>query len=90
MSGFDVDPELLDAVARRLQRAGEIDLGGAAPAPEAGEVSGDVGAVLAHLLRGLGELAAGVTAAGDTVAGNAADYRAEDAAVGEALRGGNR
>lgn len=88
MSDFTVDPAALDAVAQRLQQAGAIDIGAAAPAPDAGEVSADVGAVLAHLVRSLGELAAGVTAAGDAVAAGAADYRAEDQAVARSLTEG--
>lgn len=88
MSDFTVQPDLLDAVARRLQQAGAIDIGAAAPAPDAGEVSADIGAVLAHLLQSMGELAAGTTAAGDAVAAGAAEYRTEDADTARSLPSG--
>lgn len=88
MSDFAVHPELLDAVARRLQQAGAIDVSPAAPAPDAGAVSADVGAVLSHLLQSMGELAAGTTAAGDAVAAGAAEYRTEDADAARYLTSG--
>lgn len=87
MTEFTVDPAALDQVARRLRDAGVVDIGAVA-APDAGEVSGDVGAVLGHLLQSLGELVAGVTAAGDAVAAGAADYRAGDEANARSLTGG--
>lgn len=87
MTGFGVDPALLDAVAARLDAAGAATVEGVGePAvPDAGEVSGEVGALMAHLVAQAAELAGGLTVAGEGVAASSAGYRTQDAAVAAAL-----
>lgn len=87
MTGFGVDPVQLDAVAARLDAAGAAAVEGVGEpvVPDAGEVSGEVGTLMAHLVAQAAELAGGLTAAGHGVAASSAEYRTQDAAVTAAL-----
>jgi hypothetical protein len=87
---FDVDPALLGGIAGRLRRAGdELDaLGGSMPdTPDAGEVSGALGAVLAHLAAGAGNLVVGLREVGDRVTSSRDGYVDADTDAARGYRG---
>lgn len=76
-SGFTADPAQMETMASTLRNAGlTLDsVGSSAPsAPDAGEVTADIAAVIGHLANSAGELVVGVAAAGDAVAQGGADY----------------
>ncbi|MGH3972992.1 MAG: hypothetical protein ACRDS9_06675 [Pseudonocardiaceae bacterium] len=81
-SGFKVDPALMETMAGTLRNAGlALDSAGngAPTAPDAGDVTADIAALIGHLTNSAGELVVGVTAAGDAIARGGEDYlEAED------------
>jgi hypothetical protein len=82
--GYEVDPVVLTEVATILRDVGEaLDTAGreAPGVPDAGPVSGDMGALMAHLAAAAGELVVGAGAAGDQVAKGGRTYaETEDSA----------
>jgi hypothetical protein len=86
--GFEVVPDFLAEMANALRSAGR-KLGGIdidATAPDAGEATGDLAAVMAALLASTAELVDGVTFAGAGVAATAAEYQAQEQANASRLR----
>lgn len=67
----------MESLASTLRNAGVnlAAVGDSIPAnPEAGEVSAEMTAVLAHFVGSAGELITGVTAAGDQIAAGGGEY----------------
>ncbi|MET0418356.1 MAG: hypothetical protein ABW022_20285, partial [Actinoplanes sp.] len=67
----DAELPVLDALSARLRRSGDsLDAagGGAPGVPDAGDVAAMMGAVVAHLSAGAGEMVVGLKEAGDQVA----------------------
>jgi hypothetical protein len=86
----DTDLGTLDAMASRLDQAADaLDaVGGRAPGlPDAGEVSGLIGAAIAHLTESAGNLVLGMKGAGEAVVQARRDYAARDQAAAASLRG---
>ena len=84
------DPNTLQALAQRLRSAGESldSCGGEAPdAPDAGPLSGDLAAVIAHLAGGAGQLVVGLHAASEAVRQSREEYLNSDQAAGQRLGG---
>lgn len=84
---FYVEPGELDGVARRL-RSGSDSLEGASsppPAPEAGDCTAPIAAVLAYLTESTAGVVEGVGAAGDAVAECNSDYLEADRNEAEAM-----
>jgi S-adenosylhomocysteine hydrolase len=91
MSGqTDVDLSALDALSSRLRVAADaLDAaGGGAPGmPNAGDVSGIMGAAIAHLTHSAGNLVLGMKAAGAEVAQARSQYAGRDQAAAARMRG---
>jgi hypothetical protein len=86
----DADLSALDAMAGRLgESADALDaVGGKAPGvPDAGEVSGIIGATIAHLTESAGNLVLGMKGASEAVARARRDYAGRDQAAAETFRG---
>ncbi len=89
-SELHADPHALQAIAGRLRQAGEtLDAAGrgAPPTPDAGDVTPDLAALLAHLTGGAGNLVVGLKEAGDRVDQARAAYQSSDAAAAQSLGG---
>lgn len=87
---LSVDAVLLDAIADRLNRAGDsVDATGASapPPPDAGRGTAVVSDVLARLCAGAATLAGGLRGTGSRVAEANQLYAQEDFAAGQNLRG---
>jgi hypothetical protein len=81
---------VLDSVSTRLSRSGAAldEAGGGAPGvPDAGEVAAMMGAVVAHLSDGAGEMVVGLKTAGEQVALARQAYASGDAAAASSFRG---
>ena len=86
----DADLGALDAMASRLdQSADALDaVGGKAPGlPDAGEVSGIMGAAIAHLTESAGNLVLGMKGASEAVTLARRDYAGRDQAAATSFRG---
>ena len=86
----DVDLAGLDAMAGRLVRSADaLDaVGGKAPGvPDAGEVSGILGAAIAHLTESAGNLVLGMRGASEEVSRAGRDYAGRDRAAADSFRG---
>ncbi len=89
--GFSLDGTL-QGLASTLRAAGTTlgGIGAAPPAPDAGEVTGDMAMLMVEFTERAAELVLGVSTAGDDVAtGSEAYMSMEDAAV-QGLRAGMR
>ncbi len=78
--GIEADPAVIGNVASGLRGAGD-DLNGSAtqpPEPVAGEITGFIGATLAVLCEGVGNVAASASALGDAVAEGKTEYETRD------------
>ena len=87
---LDVDLNSLDAITVRLSQAAEaLDAaGGNVPGlPDAGDVSGIMGAAIAHLTESAGNLVSGLAGASEQVAAARRDYVARDQSSADSLRG---
>lgn len=87
---FVTDPEEMGLAGMRLRDAGRVvdATGTRAPAtPQAGVVTGEMTAVLEHLVGSAGELAVGVTAAGEAVLRASSGYLTQDEAAARAFQG---
>lgn len=76
-SGFQTDPAVMATMASTLQNAAlALDSAGsnAPSAPDAGDVTAHITAVIGHLTNSAGELVVGVAAAGDAVAQGGEHY----------------
>lgn len=90
MDRTQVDLPVLEALAGRLRNAGDHldEIGGRAPgAPDAGEVTALMVAVMAHLTEGAGNLVQGLREAGARVGRAQQAYERQDAATGRDLQG---
>jgi hypothetical protein len=88
--GTDVDLPTLEEIARRLSTSGDaLDaLGKSAPGvPNAGDVSGLMGGVIAHLTECAGNMVVGMKAASDEVSKSRQEYVSKDHAAAQSLRG---
>jgi hypothetical protein len=90
--GCDTRAELpvMDAMASRLSQSGDhLDaIGKGAPGvPNAGEVAGMMGAVIAHLSDCAGDMVVGMKGAGEEVAQARKSYAAQDARAAQSLQG---
>ncbi|GAA2781724.1 hypothetical protein [Saccharopolyspora taberi] len=88
MSGFEVDPGVLDGISSRLQNASaDVDaLGKAVPGPpDAGDGGPAVTGILAHLVENASALVLGLAGAGDDITETNKTYQAQDAAAGYEL-----
>jgi hypothetical protein len=88
--GTDADLPALAAIARRLsQSADELDeLGENLPSlPNAGDVSGVMGSVIAHLTEIAGNMVVGMKAASDQVTKSHQDYASNDRAAAQSFWG---
>ena len=88
--GTGADLPGLAAMARRLGEAADaLDAAGrSSPGiPRAGEVSGIMGAALAHLTENAGNVVLGMKGAGEEVARARQDYASQDRAAAQSLRG---
>jgi hypothetical protein len=84
------DLPAMDVMARRLSQGGDgLDaVGNGAPGvPNAGEVSGVMGAVIAHLAGCAGDMVLGMKGAGDEVTQARQAYAAQDAGAAQSFRG---
>jgi hypothetical protein len=89
-SGFKADPALMETMAGTLRNAGlALDSAGngAPTAPDAGDVTADIAALIGHLTNSAGELVVGVTAAGDAIAQGGADYLEAEGSGRQSFRG---
>jgi hypothetical protein len=87
---IDVDLAALETMAGRLvQSANALDeTGGTAPGvPDAGDVTGIVGAAIAHLTESAGNLVVGMMAAGEQADAARRAYAARDQASADSFRG---
>jgi hypothetical protein len=87
--GTDVDLAVLDTLAARLRNAGRtLDAAGAgAPGvPDAGDVSGLMGEVIARLAESAGNLVVGLAEAADRLEQTRRGYAEQDAAAAQAGR----
>ncbi len=88
--GTEAALPVLDALAARLSGSGAAldEAGGGAPGvPDGGEVAARMGAVVAHLSDGAGEMVLGLKEAGDQVALARQAYASGDAAAASMFRG---
>ncbi|RZU51600.1 hypothetical protein EV385_3431 [Krasilnikovia cinnamomea] len=88
--GTDVDLAALDALAARLRTSGDnLDtVGNGAPGiPDAGELSGAMGELIAHLSEGAGNLVVGLKEAADRVELSRRGYAERDAGVAQTFAG---
>lgn len=84
------DLPTLDSLATRLSQSGASldEAGGGAPGvPDGGDVAGIMGAVVAHLSAGAGEMVIGLKEAGDQVAQARQAYASGDAGAAASFRG---
>ncbi|MGA6165682.1 hypothetical protein [Amycolatopsis magusensis] len=89
MSGYEVDPGVLDGIASTLRDASsDVDsLGASAPGtPDAGDGTPAITGILARLVDNAGQLVIGAAAAGDAVAQGNAGYDSNEAAAGADLQ----
>jgi hypothetical protein len=89
-AGTDADLPTLEEIARRLSASGDaLDaLGKSAPGvPAAGDVSGVMGGVIAHLTESAGNMVVGMKAASDEVSKSRQEYASKDEAAAQSLRG---
>lgn len=85
-----VDLVTLEAISERLTRAANTldETGRTAPAmPEAGDVSGIIGAAMGHLIESAGNLALGMMGAGEQADAARRTYAAHNQAAAESIRG---
>ena len=82
-------PTLASIAARLSQAADALDgVGTASPGtPDAGEVSGMMGAAIAHLAESAGNIVLGMKGAGEEVTAARRDYAAADGSAARSLRG---
>jgi len=88
--GTDAEPAVLDSIARRLSQSGDAldGLGTSAPGvPDAGDVSGMMGGVIAHLAEAAGNMVVGLKTAGDEVAKSRQEYAGKDQAAAQSFGG---
>ncbi|WP_199433562.1 hypothetical protein [Qaidamihabitans albus] len=87
MNGYRVDPGLLEGLAGTLRNAGNslLDAGGPPPPPDAGELSGQMGELMAAFVDGAAELVTGAVAAGDAVAAGGTSYADNEVAAANQL-----
>jgi hypothetical protein len=88
--GTQADLPAMDSVAARLSRSGDaLDAtGSTAPGvPDAGEVAGMMGAVIAHLTGCAGDMVIGLKGAGEEVAKARQAYATQDNAAARSFRG---
>lgn len=88
--GTEAELPVLDSLAARLTQSGAaLDaVGSGAPGvPDAGDVAAMMGAVVAHLAGGAGEMVVGLKEAGEQVAQARQAYAAGDAATAQSFRG---
>lgn len=86
----DADLPALDTIARRLSEAADAldSAGRASPGmPKAGEVSGIMGAAIAHLTDSAGNIVLGMKGASEEVAQARQDYAARDRSAANSFRG---
>jgi hypothetical protein len=87
-NGFNADPGLIQGLGKKL-RSGSDSLnnlaGGVPGVPDAGDMSGIMGAVIAKQVQAAGELATGVGAAASVLADNARSYDESDQQAKRAL-----
>jgi hypothetical protein len=85
----DVDLAVLDSVTSRLRSCGDAldSVGSSAPGvPDAGEVAGVMGEVVAHLTENAGNLVVGLKEAADRVQAAGRAYSTQDASAAQDLR----
>jgi hypothetical protein len=85
---LQADLPTLQSLAGRLRQAGDaLDAAGsgAPSAPDAGDVTPDVSAVIGHLVGGAGNLVVGLKEAGDRVDQAREAYRGSDSAAARSL-----
>jgi hypothetical protein len=88
--GTEADLPVLDALAARLRRAGEsLDaVGNGAPGvPDAGDVTGLMGAVVAHLSESAGNVVVGLAEAADRIEQTRRGYADRDAGAAASFQG---
>ncbi|GGL18905.1 hypothetical protein [Mangrovihabitans endophyticus] len=86
----EVDLSTLDAIAVRLSDAADAldEVGKSSPGmPAAGDVSGIMGAAVAHLTGSAGNIVLGMKGAGEEVASARRDYAGGDQSAANSLRG---
>jgi hypothetical protein len=86
----NADLPTLDAMARRLSQAADaLDaVGKASPGvPDAGDVSGIMGAAIAHLTENAGNVVLGMKGAGEEVSMARQDYAGKDQSAARSFRG---
>lgn len=89
MSGFELDPGVLDGIARTFHNgSADVDaLGNSVPGtPDAGDGTPAVTGILAHLVENASALVLGMAGAGDDVAEASKTYQAQDTTAGEELQ----
>jgi hypothetical protein len=89
-AGTDVDLDVLASLATRLGTSGDdLDaVGGDAPSlPDAGDFTDVLGAMVAHLSEGAGNVVVGLKEAASRIEQTRAGYSAQDAAAAADLRG---
>ncbi|BFU47660.1 hypothetical protein [Krasilnikovia sp. MM14-A1004] len=90
VEGTDADLNSMDTMVRQLgQSADALDaVGGKSPGmPDAGEVSGIMGAAIAHLTESAGNLVLGLKGACEEVTRARRDYAGTDQSAAQSLRG---
>jgi len=88
--GTNADLPALDLMASRLNQAADTldEVGKTAPGiPKAGDVSGIMGAAIAHLTGSAGNIVLGMKGASEEVTNARKDYAAKDQSAANSLRG---
>jgi hypothetical protein len=88
--GIEADLPTLDSMASRLIESADAldEVGRTSPGvPKAGDVSGIMGAAIAYLTGGAGNIVLGMKGASVEVAGARKAYAAEDQSVANSLQG---
>jgi len=90
MTGYEVDPDVLEGMASTLRNASsDLDkVGNALPeTPDAGDATPAIAAMLAQLTDNAGQMVLGLAAAGESASQAASRYAADDAAARDTFAG---